>query len=102
MREDLGGSHESEKVPIFSPENGPNEVSPICLKMVRIGRERPEMYGTESTKCTFVAVFYYDTIKLTKKDYFYPFCTKSMEQCSKKVLFFSPENGPNEVSPISS
>ena len=46
--------------------------------------------------------FYYDTIKLTKNDYFYPFCTKSMEQCSKKVLFFSPENGPNEVSPISS
>ena len=42
--------------------------------------------------------FYYDTIKLTKNDYF----TKSMEQCSKKVLFFSPENGPNEVSPISS
>ena len=33
--------------------------------------------------------FYYDTIKLTKNDYFYPFCTKSMEQCSKKVLFFS-------------
>ena len=63
MREDLGGSHESEKVPIFSPENGPNEVSPICLKMVRIDRERPEMYGTESTKCTFVTVFYYDTIK---------------------------------------
>ena len=31
--------------------------------------------------------FYYDTIKLTKNDYFYPFCTKSMEQCSKKVLF---------------
>ena len=46
--------------------------------------------------------FYYDTVKLTKKDYFYPFCTKSMEQCSEKVLFFSPENGPNEVSPISS
>ena len=57
MCEDLGGSHESEKVPIFSPENGPNEVSPICLKMVRIDRERPEMYGTESTKCTFVTVF---------------------------------------------
>ena len=57
MHEDLGGSHESEKVPIFSPENGPNEVSPICLKMVRIDRERPEMYGTESTKCTFVTVF---------------------------------------------
>ena len=48
---------ESEKVPIFSPENGPNEVSPICLKMVRIDRERPEMYGTESTKCTIVTVF---------------------------------------------
>ena len=45
------------KVPIFSPENGPNEVSPICLKMVRIDRERPELYGTESTKCTFVTVF---------------------------------------------
>ena len=71
--------------------------------MVQIDRERPEMYGTESTKCTFVTVFYYyDTIKLTKNDYFYPFCTKSMEQCSKKVLFFSPENGPNEVYPISS
>ena len=46
--------------------------------------------------------FYYDTIKLTKNDFFYLFCTKSMEQCSKKVIFFSPENGPNEVSPISS
>ena len=57
MRKDLGGSHESEKVPIFSPENGPNEFSPICLKMVRIDRERPETYGTESTKCTFVTVF---------------------------------------------
>ena len=32
--------------------------------------------------------FYYDTIKLTKNDYFYPFCTKSMEQCSKKSAFF--------------
>ena len=29
--------------------------------------------------------FYYDTIKLTKNDYFYP---KSMEQCSKKSAFF--------------
>ena len=57
MRKDLGGSHESEKVPIFSPENGHNEVSPICLKTVRIDRERPEMYGIESTKCTFVTVF---------------------------------------------
>ena len=46
--------------------------------------------------------FYYDTIKLTKNDYFYPFCTKSMVQCTKKVIFFSPENGPNEVYPISS
>ena len=57
MREDLGGSHESEKVPIFSLKNGRNEVSPICLKMLRIDRERPEMYGTESTKRTFVTVF---------------------------------------------
>ena len=32
--------------------------------------------------------FYYDTIKLTKNNYFYAFCTKSMEQCSKKMLFF--------------
>ena len=46
--------------------------------------------------------FYYDTIKLTKNNYFYPFCTKSMEQCLKKVIFFSTENGPNDVSPISS
>ena len=46
--------------------------------------------------------FYYVNIKLTKKHFLHPFCTKSMEQCSKKVIFFSPENGPNECSPISS
>ena len=57
MREYLGGSHENEKIPIFSPENGLNEFSPICLKMVQIDRERPEIYGIESTKCTFVTVF---------------------------------------------
>ena len=40
--------------------------------------------------------FYYDTIKLTKNDYFYPFCTKSMEQCSKKVLFSVPKMVPTK------
>ena len=57
MREDLGGSREGEKVPIFSLEKGRNEVSLICLKMLRIDRERPEMYGTESTKRTFLPFF---------------------------------------------
>ena len=57
MSEDLGGSHESKKIPIFSPENGPNEVSPIDLKMVQIDRGRPEMYGTESTKWIFLIIF---------------------------------------------
>ena len=40
--------------------------------------------------------FYYDTIKLTKNDYFYPFCTKSMEQCLKKVLFSVPKMVPTK------
>ena len=36
-----------------------------------------------------LAFFNYVVAKLTKNR---PSCTKSMEQCLKKVVFFSPEN----------
>ena len=42
------------------------------------------------------AIFNYVVAKLTKNR---PSCTNSMEQCLKKVFFFSPLN---QVSPISS
>ena len=40
-----------------------------------------------------IAFFNYVVAKLTKNR---PSCTQSMEQCLKKVVFFSPENVLNE------
>ena len=38
----------------------------------------------------------YIVAKTTKTNKNRPSCTKSMEQCLKKVVFFSPENVLNE------
>ena len=46
--------------------------------------------------------FYYVNIKLTKKTFFTPVLYKVNGAMFEKSDFFSPENGPNECSPISS
>ena len=65
-RKDLGGSHESENALIFSPKNGTNKVSPICLKMVEKGLKCMEPRAQNAHLLPFL---YYDTIMLTKNDF---------------------------------
>ena len=49
----------SYRLALFKPQFSAliNEVSPICLNIVRVDRRRSEMYGTVRIKCIPVCVF---------------------------------------------
>ena len=54
-------------------------------------RGRSEVYGPLEQNFVCLSFFNYNVRKLTKKHKNACVIYKSMEQCSKKVVFFSPE-----------